>query len=181
MKEKLIKILYLLVKDSSLLSFPYLNKFRNLIYSHYLGANNINIATRVSIAKAHFAKNSTTIIGNGFRVGQDAKIDITGGVITGVNVTISEGVKVYTHDHVIDGEHEDWRKQGVIASPLKIDDFAWLGANCIINNSVRKIGKGAIIAAGAVVTKDVQPFAIMAGVPAKLVRYRKTSASNNEE
>ena len=180
MKEKLIKILYLLVKDSPLLSFPYLNKLRNLIYSHYLGANNINIATRVSIAKAHFAKSSTTIIDNEFRVGQDAKIDITGGGITGVNATISEGVKVY-NDHVIDGEHEDWRKQGVIASPLKIDDFAWLGANCIINSSVSKIGKGAIIAAGAVVTRRFLTLRLMAGVSAKLVCYRKISTTQNNE
>ena len=47
----------------------------------------------------------------------------------------------------------------------------WIGANVIILPGV-KIGNGAIIAAGAVVTKDVEPYAIVGGVPAKLIKYR---------
>jgi tetrahydrodipicolinate N-succinyltransferase len=47
----------------------------------------------------------------------------------------------------------------------------WIGTNAIICSGV-KIGQGAIIAAGAVVTKDVKPYAIMGGGPAKMIRYR---------
>lgn len=52
-----------------------------------------------------------------------------------------------------------------------IEDDVWIGANCIITSGVR-IGKGAVIAAGSVVTKDVEPYAIVGGNPAKLIKYR---------
>lgn len=53
----------------------------------------------------------------------------------------------------------------------KIDSDVWIGAGAIIKRGI-KIGTGAVIGAGSVVTKDVPPFAIVAGVPAKLIRYR---------
>jgi tetrahydrodipicolinate N-succinyltransferase len=52
-----------------------------------------------------------------------------------------------------------------------IGNDVWIGANVLIRDGV-SIGDGAVIAAGAVVTKNIQPYAIVAGVPAKLVRYR---------
>jgi acetyltransferase-like isoleucine patch superfamily enzyme len=54
-----------------------------------------------------------------------------------------------------------------------IEDDVWIGHGCIIIAGVR-IGRGAVVAAGAVVTKDVPPYAIVGGVPAKLIRYRFT-------
>jgi acetyltransferase-like isoleucine patch superfamily enzyme len=56
-------------------------------------------------------------------------------------------------------------------SPIQIGNDVWIGARAIIIDGVT-IGDGAIIAAGAVVTKDVPPYAIVAGVPARLIRYR---------
>lgn len=52
-----------------------------------------------------------------------------------------------------------------------VDDDVWIGFNAIILSGVH-IGQGAIVAAGAVVTKDVPPYAIVGGVPAKVIRYR---------
>lgn len=62
--------------------------------------------------------------------------------------------------------YDDERSRGVI-----IENDVWIGCNAIIRNGV-KISNGAIIAAGAVVTKDVPPYAIVAGVPAKIIKYR---------
>ena len=61
----------------------------------------------------------------------------------------------------------DSEKAGII-----VGDDVWIGANATILPGV-KIGKGAVIGAGSVVTKDVKEYAIVAGVPAKHVRYRK--------
>lgn len=55
--------------------------------------------------------------------------------------------------------------------PIEIGHDVWIGTNAIILDGV-KIGTGAIIGAGAVVTKDVEPYAIVGGIPAKLIRYR---------
>lgn len=54
---------------------------------------------------------------------------------------------------------------------IVVDDDVWIGTNALILSGVH-IGKGAVVAAGSVVTKDVPPFAIVGGVPAKLIKYR---------
>jgi acetyltransferase-like isoleucine patch superfamily enzyme len=53
-----------------------------------------------------------------------------------------------------------------------VGDDAWIGSNCIILPNV-SIGEGAVVAAGAVVTKDVEPFSIVAGVPARKIKMRE--------
>lgn len=63
---------------------------------------------------------------------------------------------------------EDFRK----TNNIEIGNDVWIGHNAIILPSVSKIGHGAIIGAGAVVTKDVPPYAIIVGVPARIVKYR---------
>ena len=55
--------------------------------------------------------------------------------------------------------------------PIEIGDYAWLGIGCTILQGV-KIGKGAVVCAGAVVTSDVEPYAVVAGIPAKKIKER---------
>lgn len=68
---------------------------------------------------------------------------------------------------------EVWTQENFIKEniPVYIGDNVWLGANVIVMDGV-SIGEGAICAAGAVVTKDVPPYAIVGGVPAKVIKYR---------
>lgn len=61
-------------------------------------------------------------------------------------------------------------------TPAEIGNDVWIGQNAVIMDGV-KIGDGAIVAAGAVVTKDVAPYAIVGGVPAKLIKYRFDEAT----
>jgi maltose O-acetyltransferase len=69
--------------------------------------------------------------------------------------------------------------QPLISSPVIIEDDVWIGANVVILPGV-KVGRGAVIGAGAVVTKDISPFAIVGGVPAKLIKYRFDAKLRNK-
>ncbi len=60
-------------------------------------------------------------------------------------------------------------------APIRIGNDVWIGANVILTPGIC-VGNGAVLAAGAVVTKDVPPYAIVGGVPAKVIRYRFTEA-----
>jgi len=92
-------------------------------------------------------------------------------------VEIGNYVRIAAHTLIIASQHIFKRidipicKQGVKSNGIIIEDDVWIGANCTILDGV-KIGKGAIISAGAVVTKDVKPYSIVAGVPAKIIRIR---------
>jgi acetyltransferase-like isoleucine patch superfamily enzyme len=63
-------------------------------------------------------------------------------------------------------------EQGVTRSFVKIEDDCWIAANSILMAGVT-VGKGSIVAAGSVVTKDVPPFSIVAGNPAQVIKSRK--------
>ncbi|GHV36641.1 hypothetical protein FACS1894180_2110 [Bacteroidia bacterium] len=58
-----------------------------------------------------------------------------------------------------------------VKDPIIVEDEVWIGMNAIIGSGV-KLGKGCVIAAGAVVVKDVPPYAIVGGTPAKIIKYR---------
>jgi virginiamycin A acetyltransferase len=65
-------------------------------------------------------------------------------------------------------------------NPLAIGHDVWIGDRVVVLGGCRRIGNGAVIAAGAVVTRDVEPYAIVAGVPARLVRYRFSDMRQSE-
>jgi len=109
----------------------------------------------------------------GLRAGRNCEIDCSGGVTIGARFTLSENAKIYTHDHVIDGGDVNWRKNGLVTTPLTIEDDVWVGAGAIILPKVRCLGQGSVIAAGSVVRDDVPPLAIVAGNPARVVRHRQ--------
>ena len=87
-------------------------------------------------------------------------------ITIGDNVKITSGVKILTHylDPSVPGVH--FRN-----GEVKIEDNVFIGVNSIICNSVT-IGKGAVIGAGSVVTKDIPPYEVWAGVPAKFIKKR---------
>ena len=91
-----------------------------------------------------------------------------GGVQIGDRVYTSPMVQIVAVDHVFDDPARPFVEQGITARGITIDDDVWIGASAVITDGVR-IGAGAVIAAGAVVTADVPPHTIAAGVPAKIV------------
>jgi acetyltransferase-like isoleucine patch superfamily enzyme len=110
---------------------------------------------------------SGLIIGKGSTIGHNCGIDARKGLIIGENVCIAAQVMIWTLHH--DYNSIDFLAVG---DRVEIGDFAWLASRCIVLPGV-KIGKGAVIASGAVVTKDVEPFTVVGGVPAKKIGERK--------
>lgn len=108
-------------------------------------------------------------IGRGTIIGDHAVLDARNGIEIGDNVNFSSEVHIWTEQH----DHRDPYFGCANSADFKvtIGDRVWVGPGVTILHSVN-IGEGAVIAAGAVVTKDVEPFAIMAGIPAKKIGER---------
>lgn len=106
-------------------------------------------------------------IGQNSTVGWFTLLDARGGLYIGNNVTIASYVKI------IDGKHDiNDPKFPASFGPIIIEDYVWICTGAIILQGVR-IGKGAVVAAGAVVTKDVPEYVIVGGNPAKIIGERK--------
>lgn len=163
--------LYVMVRTFSFFGLPLFRKFRKSIYQRYFNCRELSVSDRVYIVTPHNNANAKIKIGNKVEIGKDTYIDYSGSVVIEDEVTISEGVKIYTHNHNSDG-NIDWRLNGITFSSLLVERNAWIGAGSIILPNVKRIGKGAIIAAGSVVTKDVPDGCIFAGNPAKILRKR---------
>lgn len=100
-------------------------------------------------------------IGKGTVVGYNCELDGRKILTIGENVNISSDVKFYTLQHDYNS-----RVFEAVGAPIIVEDYAWISVRAIILPGVR-IGEGAVIAAGAVVAKNVEPYSIMGGVPAK--------------
>lgn len=100
-------------------------------------------------------------------VNQNCLLDCRGGLSIGNRVSISHRVSIFTGSH--DLKTVDFQ---YLAKPVVIHDYAWIGGCATILPGVT-IGEGAVVAAGAVVTKDVPPYEIHAGVPAHKIGERQ--------
>ena len=98
-------------------------------------------------------------------------ISTAGGVSIGKRTLIGYRSQILSTTHTIPNNRSRLHDSGHTAKPVVIEQDVWIGANVIVLPGVT-IGEGAVIAAGAVVTKDVPPFAIFGGVPAKQIRSR---------
>ena len=106
-------------------------------------------------------------IGKGTVINQGCLLYTTGGIIIGENVSISSGVWLVTGTHDInDPQFIDLYK------PIIIGDYVWIGTRATLLGGIT-IGNGAVIMAGAVVTHDVNPYEVVGGVPARVIRHRK--------
>lgn len=107
------------------------------------------------------------IIGDYTRVGLHNTI--IGPVTIGSHVNLAQGITVTALNHNFSETDKRIDEQGVSTTPVTIDDDVWIGANAVILPGV-SIGTHSVVAAGAVVTKDVPPHSLVAGVPAKIIK-----------
>ena len=107
------------------------------------------------------------IIGDHTRIGLHNTI--IGPVTIGSHVNLAQGITVTALNHNFEDTKKLIDEQGINTTPVTIGDDVWIGANAVILPGVH-IGQHCVIAAGAVVTKDVPPHSLVAGVPAKIIK-----------
>jgi serine acetyltransferase len=111
-------------------------------------------------------------------VGHDCVLYGSGGLDLGNDVLIGPGAILTSQGHHF-APGLKIREQPYLFAPVRIGDDVWIGAGAIILPGV-SVGNGAVVAAGAVVTRDVEPFQMVAGVPARRLRDRETQAAPQE-
>ncbi len=115
--------------------------------------------------RTRFFKPGRLFVGNNSIIGNDAMLDARNGIRIGDNVSLSMGVWIWTMEH--DTQDPFY---GLKGGPVIIEDYAWISRVVIMPDVT--VGKGAVVAAGAVVTKDVAPYTIVGGVPAEKIGAR---------
>jgi len=137
-----------------------------------LGDARIRLGERVTLRRGVvIAGNGLLAIGDGTTINEGCRISAFHDVRIGAGCLFAPCVSVLDIDHSFDTRAVPLKDQGYRTAPVVIGDEAWLGANAVVLRGVR-IGRGAIVGANSVVTRDVPDYAIVGGVPARLLRMR---------
>jgi galactoside O-acetyltransferase len=130
---------------------------------------------KISIGRNSFfsAEGGSISVGNNTAFNENVHINASvGGMIQiGEWCLIGPNVVFRTANHRYDNPKLFIKQQDHVVDDIHLDDDIWIGANAVILGGVH-IGRGAVVGAGAVVTKDVPSMAVVAGVPAKVIKYR---------
>lgn len=110
-------------------------------------------------------------IGNNAAIGAQSFLGGQGGIKIGNDVIMGPHVKIFSENHIFDSLEIIIRKQGESRSGVIIEDNCWIGAGTIILDGVT-VSSGCVIAAGSVVNKTVPKNAVVAGVPARIIKTR---------
>lgn len=140
------------------------HKLRSFLYRNLWQVKMTNTTVIYGGAEIRDPQNIT--IGHYTVIGHQAILDGRQGLTIGNNVNLSTGVWIWTLQH--DPQSSTF---AAIGGPVVIEDYAWISCRTTILPGVT-IRKGAVVAAGAVVTKDVPPYAIVGGVPAQIIGQR---------
>lgn len=148
-------------------SHSIVNKIRRLYLKRlfsYIG-DDVNIMNGIK-----FANGKNIFIDNNSGIGEKSFLQDIGKIKIGKDVLMGPEVMIYTSNHGTERDQKI-RLQDMNIGNVIIEDDVWIGARAIILPNV-KVEKGSIIAAGAVVSKDVKSYSIVGGVPAKKIGVR---------
>ncbi len=141
-----------------------IHHFRRLIYR--LGGVRIDAGSTIHMG-ARFYDPRNIAIGHDSVIGENAVLDGRDKLTIGNHVAFSTNVMIFNSQHEINDE-----SFSPSVGKVNIEDYVFVGPGVIIQPGVR-VGRGAVVAAGAVVVEDVPPYAIVGGVPAKIIGERK--------
>ena len=110
-------------------------------------------------------------IGAGTEINNFSVINGAGGVEIGMNVLIGPGVQIISYQHVYQDKNRLIKEQGYLYRKIVIGDDVWIGANAVILAGVT-IAEGTVVGAGSVATKSCEPYSVLAGVPARVLKKR---------
>lgn len=135
---------------------------------------------KISIGARTFIDRGVIIrpLGGRVEIGNDCSVNAYSVLYGGGGLKIGNGVRIASHTVIVPSNHDfsDLEKpikdQGLTFKGIVVEDDVWIGAGVKILDGV-VICSGSVIGAGAVVTKSTQPFSVVAGVPAKIIRSRQ--------
>lgn len=157
----------------------YINKiYNNIYYKSKFAMRNSN--PKIRIAKSAFIHPTAVLnpkkgwieIGDHSTVNEYCSLSGSGGIRIGNGVRIALHTVIVTDSHFFERLDTPIWRQGIQTKPIVIEDDVWIGAHCTIIGGVR-LGAHSIIGAHSLVTKDIPPYSVAYGVPAKVRRSRK--------
>lgn len=180
-----------MLKFNYLISFlrGYILRFRLLLfYGKNVNARNLRVGGRIKLVRLHgglrigtkvLLEQGRIMIGNGglLRIGNNSLLNhgyvvsVLSEVWIGDNVLIGEYVSIRDNDHIYSSRKVPISTQGMKSDKIKIENDVWIGRGVLITSGVT-IGEGSIVAGNSVVTKNVPPYSVVGGVPAKLIKHR---------
>lgn len=180
------KGLFLIGKDVTIRQASYIHVGRNFIAQDHCEINGLSqkglvFGDKVTIGSYAIIRPTNLYggkagvglkVGNNSSIGPYAYIGCSGYIEIGDNVMMSPRVSIYSENHNFSETEFPMIEQGVTRSFVKIEDDCWIAANAVILAGVT-VGKGSVVAAGSIVTKDVPPYSIVAGNPAKIIKNRR--------
>jgi len=145
-----------------------------------LSYNGVEIGNNFTLGKYAIIECTGVLrnVGNSLKIGNNVGINhycfigVRGDIEIGDNVIFGPRVNIFSENHNYEDLDIPIKNQGVTKGKTTIGSDVWIGANVSIMSGV-DIGNGCVIAAGSVVTKNILPYSIVGGVPAKIIKNRK--------
>lgn len=135
------------------------------------GQIRLGAGTELSLGAVLHGWGGSILLDENVFVGPYAVIYGHGGVTVGRDTLIAMHCQIVSSNHTIPGRDTPVRSQPDVLLPTTIGRDVWLGAGVTVLGGV-EVGDGCVVAAGAVVTENLPPYAVAVGVPARVVRYR---------
>lgn len=154
---------------------------RKRCYKHFFSiGSGSKFGEHISFSCPHGSVIDKVEIGKNVRIGKNVLCEVCVPLKIDDDVWISEDAKIFNHAHEINSIDLKETQSIKFTPYMEIGKDAWIGSGAIILPKVQKIGEGSIVAAGAVVTKDVPDYAVVAGNPAKIIKYRGCNREKNK-